>query len=223
MGGNPRGKKPSRNRKKHIPSILSKKSVRSSSSNQRSNDFKSRFHLSLMEKKRELESTIRCLANHKDDINKYSADSMIDELDRADREMAAQAYYKFLDRKKNELKRINILIDRISNDQDFGICEECGKRIPEARLLIIPEAVLCVPCQKDLENFESRTSYTSFNIGNSRYRNSFDQEDDFYNIDDAGIITKPGSEPVTLIDMEEIDLGALPDDSEEENNPAQET
>jgi len=220
---NQKGKKLPGNRKKQIPAILSKKSIRSSRSSRRSDDFKSRFLLSLYEKKQELENTIRFLAKGKDDRNKYSADSMIDELDRADREMAAQAHYKFVDRKKNELKRINILIDRINNDHLYGICEECGKQIPKARLLIIPEAVLCVPCQEDLENYESKTSYSGLSNSHSRYKNSLEQNDDFYNIEDAGVVVKLGSEPVSLMDMEDIDLEVLPeDDSEEDDNPTQE-
>ena len=34
---------------------------------------------------------------------------------------------------------------------EFGRCEECGKPIPEERLMVIPEATLCVPCQRELE------------------------------------------------------------------------
>ena len=143
------------------------------------------------------------------------------QLDRTDREMAEQAHYKFIDRKKNELKKVNILIDRINNDQNYGICEDCGRQIPEARLLIIPEAVLCVPCQEDLENYESRTSYSCLNTGNSRRKNSSDQEDDFYNFDDAGVVVKLGYESASLMDMDDIDLEVLPDDdSDADNNQA---
>jgi RNA polymerase-binding transcription factor DksA len=52
--------------------------------------------------------------------------------------------------------KINLLIDRDSQRSGFGICEESGMRIPEERLLIMPDASLCVPCQKDLEKFEYR-------------------------------------------------------------------
>jgi DnaK suppressor protein len=220
---NQRGKKQPGKRKKQIPSILSKKSVRSSRSYQRSGDFKSRFLLSLLEKKQDLENTIRYLVDSNKDINKKYSDSVIDELDRADREMADQAHYKFIDRKKNELKRVNILIDRINNDEHYGICEECGRQIPEARLLIIPEAILCVPCQEDLENYESKTIYTGLKSGNSQYKDSPDQEEDFYNIDDAGVAAKPGSESVSLMDMDDIDMGDLSGGPEEDNNPAQNT
>lgn len=216
---NQKGKKHSVSRKKQIPSVLSKKSTRNSRSKLRSNDFKSRFLLNLLTKKQELENTIRYVVSSKKDSSyKYYADHIIDELDRTDREIAEQAHYKFIDRKKNELKKVNILIDRINNDQHYGICEECGRRIPEARLLVIPEAVLCVPCQEDLENYESRTSYAGLSNSHSRYKNSSEQDDDFYNIDDAGVVVKLGSEPVSLMDMEDIDLEILPDDDSEEDN-----
>jgi DnaK suppressor protein len=29
---------------------------------------------------------------------------------------------------------------------DFGLCRECGESIPFARLMILPETDLCVPC-----------------------------------------------------------------------------
>lgn len=32
------------------------------------------------------------------------------------------------------------------DDPDFGICDDCGNRIPLARLLAMPEANLCVEC-----------------------------------------------------------------------------
>ncbi|MCO6436500.1 MAG: TraR/DksA C4-type zinc finger protein [Phycisphaerae bacterium] len=32
-----------------------------------------------------------------------------------------------------------------------GVCADCGKRIPAARLRIIPDATRCVPCQEALE------------------------------------------------------------------------
>jgi len=29
----------------------------------------------------------------------------------------------------------------------YGICEDCGAQIPEGRMLRVPDAVRCVPCQ----------------------------------------------------------------------------
>lgn len=33
----------------------------------------------------------------------------------------------------------------------YGICENCGDRIDPARLEILPQATLCLKCQRDLE------------------------------------------------------------------------
>lgn len=224
MGKDSTEKRSSNPRKKYIPSILNKKPAKTERSGLRSSDFKSRFHLNLMEKKKDLEKMIDCLVDaNKDDGGKYSIDSMIDELDRTEREMAAQAHYKFLDRKKNELNRINVLLDRISHDEDFGICEECGRKIPEARLLIIPEAVLCVPCQEDLENFESRVNFSSSKSTDSQYRDDNEYTDDSFGIDDdEGFAVKPSSEPMSLMDMDEIDIDDISGSNGENSSPAPE-
>jgi phage/conjugal plasmid C-4 type zinc finger TraR family protein len=43
-------------------------------------------------------------------------------------------------------------------DGTYGLCVDCGKRIPAARLAIKPEATRCVACQSEQER---RGSYTS--------------------------------------------------------------
>ena len=49
-------------------------------------------------------------------------------------------------------------IRKIAEDEEFGRCEECGKRIPDERLLIVPEATRCVPCQREMEKWDSRVA-----------------------------------------------------------------
>jgi DnaK suppressor protein len=42
-------------------------------------------------------------------------------------------------------------------DGTYGTCEECGKRIPETRIKLIPAVSLCVACKRDRERLtESR-------------------------------------------------------------------
>ena len=174
--------------------------------NFRSKDFQSRFLAGLVVKKQELEDTIEYLTNsRKEDMGKLTVDSFIDDVDRADREISTQTFYKILDRKKKELKKIDILINRVQQEQDFGLCEECGGRIPEERLLIIPEAVLCVPCQRELEKFESRTNITKISHNSSQWKKEFqiDSDEDF---DDEGIVIKPNTDHVSFMDMEELEL-----------------
>ncbi len=213
------GDRPSKRKKKIIPPLLNSKPVKKTRIKERSDQFRSRFHLHLLEKKKELEKTIAYLRNETgEDYSKISFDKMTDELDRTDREMAAQNHYKFLDRKKNELNRIEALLERIKHDQDFGICEECERPIPEARLMIVPEAVLCVSCQEELEKFESRVNYNSSNNKTLQYKDDYDQEDEPDNAEDPGLVTKAGSEAMSLMDMEEIDLIDLPEAEEDEGD-----
>jgi len=39
---------------------------------------------------------------------------------------------------------------------NYGICTDCGKRIPVARLQIKPEAKRCVPCQEAYEERQAQ-------------------------------------------------------------------
>jgi len=169
----------------------------------------SKFYKNLLSKKKEAEEIIKTLLdNQKADMTNASLDNFIEDFDRADREISAQTFYKLLDRKKKELDRINLLIDRIQNDQDFGICEECGLRIPEERLLIMPDASLCVPCQKDLEKFEYRKNLAKNTYTPVQIKKEFhmDNSDDYDDEDDEGIIIKPDVDHVSFLDMEEIEL-----------------
>ena len=59
--------------------------------------------------------------------------------------------YGLIEHKTRELRDVNGLLGRLSSDGCFGLCEECGEPIPPARLMIVPEATLCVPCQRDRE------------------------------------------------------------------------
>jgi RNA polymerase-binding transcription factor DksA len=80
-----------------------------------------------------------------------TAGDYIDEADDAQREISAQNQYYLIERKAKELKKIEWLIEKVPKDKDIGICEDCGRPIPEERLLIIPETTLCVKCQREME------------------------------------------------------------------------
>jgi DnaK suppressor protein len=169
----------------------------------------SKFYKNLLHKKQEVEEIINTLLDsQKEDITNTSLDSYIEDFDRADREISAQTFYKLLDRKKKELDRIHILLSRIQSDKDFGICEECGMKIPEERLLIMPDASLCVPCQKDLEKFEYRKNLAKNAYSPAQLKREFQIEnnEEYDDEDDEGIIIKPDVEHVSFLDMEEIEL-----------------
>jgi DnaK suppressor protein len=48
------------------------------------------------------------------------------------------------------LTKIEAALERIE-DGTYGLCEECGIRIPKKRLEAIPFAVLCVKCASEFE------------------------------------------------------------------------
>lgn len=45
---------------------------------------------------------------------------------------------------------------RIAEDEDYGLCEECDKPIPLARLMLMPESRFCVACLQSLDDGVSR-------------------------------------------------------------------
>jgi len=149
MARNPRGKTPSRKsgtKARKTKKITAKKEE----------DFRAAFLQSLQEKRQELKETIdRLVSSRKEYNGQLTAGDFIDEVDDAQREISAYSHYSLIERKNKELRKVELLIKRIQNEEEFGICEECGARIPKERLLIVPEATLCVSCQRELEKFDS--------------------------------------------------------------------
>jgi DnaK suppressor protein len=90
-----------------------------------------------------------------------SGDTGGDDFDDAQREISISHLYTLIERKTHGLRNINRLIERVSADEHYGLCEECGEPIAAKRLLILPEATLCVPCQRMAEkstSFQNRPS-----------------------------------------------------------------
>ena len=54
-----------------------------------------------------------------------------------------------------KLRKIDAALDRLDTGE-FGICQACEVQIPRKRLLAIPWADLCVPCQELLHEGASR-------------------------------------------------------------------
>ncbi len=110
------------------------------------------FIQNILDKRKELEETLeRLIDNQKEYDLQFRGGDLIDELDQAQREISASSYYPIIERKIRELRKIDLLLKRMSKQEKFGLCEECGKRIPRKRLLVVPEATLCVSCQRELE------------------------------------------------------------------------
>lgn len=80
------------------------------------------------------------------------------------------------EREREKLRAIEDALERIE-DGSFGICEECGCKIPVGRLKIMPFATVCVDC-KSREEKQSKliappaqSSFTGDSTVNDLIRN----------------------------------------------------
>lgn len=46
-----------------------------------------------------------------------------------------------------KLKDVNLALEKIKKSE-YGVCEKCGNEIEEERLLVCPEARLCIKCNE---------------------------------------------------------------------------
>jgi len=121
---------------------------------------RSKILKSLMAKRVEVREALDRLIEEQKEYKKLVSDDYLsDEMDHAEREISSQTHYILLERKNRELEKIENLIERALGDEEFGLCEECGEKIPEARLMIMPEATRCVPCQQEMEQSGSRIGF----------------------------------------------------------------
>ena len=56
-----------------------------------------------------------------------------------------------MENEETALERIESALERIE-DSTYGLCEECGAKIPKARLEAIPYTAVCVKCANHMEN-----------------------------------------------------------------------
>jgi RNA polymerase-binding protein DksA len=76
-----------------------------------------------------------------------------DEIDLATGEISRELAAKISMRQHRQLKEIEDALERIKLGE-YGLCEDCGEAIPEARLRLFPAARLCVRCQEELDHYE---------------------------------------------------------------------
>ena len=107
-------------------------------------DFKERMHKALLNLKEEI---INNLISENDSFK-----SLVEDIDPKDLvDIAADD----IDRKMLEtvsaqdiktLRLIDAALSRVQNDR-YGVCMKCGKKIPEERLEAIPYALMCIACK----------------------------------------------------------------------------
>ncbi len=79
-----------------------------------------------------------------------------DILDSVSEERTRELDMILTDREKRKLLQIDDALDRIE-EVTYGLCEDCGTKIPRARLKVLPFAKFCVECQEKNEREEKYT------------------------------------------------------------------
>ena len=120
-------------------------------------DFKF-FKELLMKKKTDLAKGIDHIANDElktsqrdaaGDLSAYSLHMADMATDNYDREFSLG----LADNEQKILNRINAALEKIE-ENTFGLCEACEKKISKVRLKAVPYAELCVPCQEKQEKIK---------------------------------------------------------------------
>ncbi len=181
-------------------------------------DFRTAFMKSLVLKKQELQQTLdRLMKSRKEYEGQLTAGDFIDEVDDAQREISAYSQFSLIERKNRELQKIEYLLSRVAEEQDFGLCEECGTRIPKERLLLVPEATLCVACQRELEKMDSRMSMASHSTGFSPTRREVSWETTEPPEEDDNLLVEYHIGTLPDGDMNESDTEGPPEDKEDKD------
>jgi DnaK suppressor protein len=181
-------------------------------------DFRTAFVKSLELKKQELEETLgRLMISRKEYEGQLTAGDFIDEVDDAQREISAYSQFSLIERKNKELQKIEYLLNRVAEEKDFGLCEECGTRIPKERLLLVPEATLCVACQRELEKMDSRMSMASHSTGFSPTRREVSWETTEPAEEEDNLLVEYHINTMPNVDMDENDTEGSPEDKEDKD------
>ena len=182
-------------------------------------DFRTAFMKSLKLKKEELQQALdRLMKSRKEYEGQLTAGDFIDEVDDAQREISAYSQFSLIERKNKELRKIEYLLNRVAEEQDFGVCEECGTRIPKERLLLVPEATLCVACQREMEKMDSRISMATRSPGFSPTRREVTWETTEPHEEDDNLLVEYHIGTLPNVDIDENDTEVPPEDKEDKES-----
>lgn len=93
-------------------------------------------------KARRLEQAIQ----HQQELIKLPAETRGDLFDEAAEATEQAQSIGVLEQLNRELEQVQTARKRVLEGR-YGICEDCGRRIPTERLKVLPYATLCVRCQ----------------------------------------------------------------------------
>jgi len=99
------------------------------------------------------EELVREIARRSRESKGKTTQDIGDILDSVSEERTRELDMLLTDREKQKLKQIDDALERIEENL-YGLCEECGVKIPKARLKVVPFAKYCVECKEAIEREE---------------------------------------------------------------------
>jgi len=102
------------------------------------------------------EDLVREIARRSKASTESGAQDIGDILDSVSEERTRELDMILTDREKRKLAQIDDALERIE-DNTYGLCEECGVKIPKPRLKVLPFAKYCIECQEKTEREEKYT------------------------------------------------------------------
>lgn len=109
--------------------------------------FKKEMLERLLEEKKKLLSEVSQKVRTESDASKFEIGDI---YDIASSERERELTLMLGDREREKLHEIDMALERLQ-DKDYGICEECGEPIGEARLRALPFTRVCVDCKTRAE------------------------------------------------------------------------
>lgn len=103
----------------------------------------------LEDRRNEIQSKLRSLRETLPD----ALSDVKDEEEQSVADFVQDVDFALMEMKSATLAKIDEALVRLQQGS-YGVCEECGEALPEARLLAIPFAILCRECQEDVEKHE---------------------------------------------------------------------
>ena len=79
-------------------------------------------------------------------VKPVAPDNAIGRLSRMDNIVNQSVAAAQLAKAKTRVLRLEEALRRVDEDEDFGLCIDCGDPIPMARLKAMPETEFCVEC-----------------------------------------------------------------------------
>jgi DnaK suppressor protein len=99
---------------------------------------------------KEISETQEIIIRLEDLTKPIAPDNAIGRLSRMEAINTKSVNEAALGKARRKIGKLRVALGNIE-EPEFGTCYECGEKIPIGRILLMPEAIMCVSCAEELE------------------------------------------------------------------------